>query len=517
MSRHYFGGRRISTMLGIFALSMCSAGSAFGQYSFVQQNGPIVADWASNANWLDSGSPATSYPNGANVTALLDAPLTTIAQPVGGFTINLPSNGDSITVGSLVFDFTGHTYSYNNTIQSQGGKIIFQSTSGPAIYTETAGIDPDPGSTANQARTRIITPVDILSDLILTQDNRIDLNTSSIWTQPVSAPTTVTLTKEGDANIEFQWAGALGASEGFQGKYVINNGGIRILGNAAIQKSTGVTVNSGGQLQIAAGVLTPSLAAGATLTLSGEGKSNATSNAPQGALRFQLNNGQSSTFSSPVVFENDATISAAAANTTGIISGQITGAGGLTKHGNGTLILSNTTNSYGGDTHLLSAPVSPNISTLSLAAAFLPDGRDVYLPSTLAALNLNYSGEDTIRSLFVDDVAKPIGKYGAVDDPINGITGLPGIITGTGILNVTEVPGLAGDHNGDGVVDAADYVLWRKDPDTYGGTPGGYDAWVADFGESEAGSGGGAPAPEPTTCVSLVIVAAVALVKRRRC
>jgi hypothetical protein len=129
---------------------------------------------------------------------------------------------------------------------------------------------------------------------------------------------------------------------------------------------------------------------------------------------------------------------------------------------------------------------------------------------------LNYAGEDTIRSLFVDGVAQPIGKYGAVDDPGNGITGLPGIITGSGILNVTAVPGLGGDHNADGVVDAADYVAWRKDPGAFGGDPDGYNDWVANFGESGAGSGGSAPVPEPATFISLLVAAALSTIGCRR-
>jgi hypothetical protein len=43
---------------------------------------------------------------------------------------------------------------------------------------------------------------------------------------------------------------------------------------------------------------------------------------------------------------------------------------------------------------------------------------------------------------------------------------------------------LMGDYNGDGSVDAADYVVWRKDPASFGGDPDGYNTWRADFGAS---------------------------------
>jgi hypothetical protein len=67
--------------------------------------------------------------------------------------------------------------------------------------------------------------------------------------------------------------------------------------------------------------------------------------------------------------------------------------------------------------------------------------------------------------------------------------------------------GLPGDYNNNGVVDAADYVLWRKND----GTPAGYHTWRTHFGQI-AGSGAGATAiaavPEPATLVLLKFAAA---------
>ncbi len=54
--------------------------------------------------------------------------------------------------------------------------------------------------------------------------------------------------------------------------------------------------------------------------------------------------------------------------------------------------------------------------------------------------------------------------------------------TNNGIQAFTLTLDIAGDYNHDGKVDAADYVLWRKAPDTYGGDPGGYDTWRMNFG-----------------------------------
>jgi PEP-CTERM motif len=70
----------------------------------------------------------------------------------------------------------------------------------------------------------------------------------------------------------------------------------------------------------------------------------------------------------------------------------------------------------------------------------------------------------------------------------------------------------SGDYNQDGVVDAADYVVWRKD----GGTQAGYEAWRAHFGTS-LGSGSGpalpsadplsAAVPEPATLILMFLAA----------
>ena len=46
-----------------------------------------------------------------------------------------------------------------------------------------------------------------------------------------------------------------------------------------------------------------------------------------------------------------------------------------------------------------------------------------------------------------------------------------------------EIPGITGDYNNNGTVDAADYVVWRKND----GTQDGYDTWRANFGASAAG------------------------------
>jgi hypothetical protein len=70
-----------------------------------------------------------------------------------------------------------------------------------------------------------------------------------------------------------------------------------------------------------------------------------------------------------------------------------------------------------------------------------------------------------------------------------------------GVLAV-DGAGLPGDYNGDGSVDAADYVVWRKND----GSQAGYDTWRANFDRTTGGAAAtSAIIPEPETALSLVL------------
>ncbi|HEY3392630.1 MAG TPA: autotransporter-associated beta strand repeat-containing protein, partial [Lacipirellulaceae bacterium] len=208
-------------------------------------------------------------------------------------------------------------------------------------------------------------------------------------------------------------------------------------------------------------------------------------------------------FNNPVMLQSDSVISVPVAALTATLAESVSGPGGLAKHGDGTLILGSASNSYSGDTTILEG------GPLSITSPFLSDAADVHL-TTGGVFNLNFSGSDTIRSLFVDGVSQAPGTYGAAD--LGGL-----LITGSGMLTVSTLPaGLAGDYNQDGVVDAADFVVWRKNvgaptlPNRGEGISGDvgevdYDVWRARFGDSSAnGAGIGASSatiPEPSGAV----------------
>ena len=78
-----------------------------------------------------------------------------------------------------------------------------------------------------------------------------------------------------------------------------------------------------------------------------------------------------------------------------------------------------------------------------------------------------------------------------------------------GIILLTRIVG--GDLNGDGKIDAADFVAWRKND----GTQNGHDTWRANFGRTVGdGSASNATVPEPASTILFVL--GVAAVRWRR-
>jgi fibronectin-binding autotransporter adhesin len=199
----------------------------------------------------------------------------------------------------------------------------------------------------------------------------------------------------------------------------------------------------------------------------------------------------------------------------------------LTKVGTGTLTLSGMDASLVGANYLLyQGDTRVQGGTLSIQRAYLADTADVFVSSG-ALFDLNFAGNDTIDALYLNGVPQAPGLYG-----LGGLGS--SFFSGTGFLQVTTLGptlGVTGDYNNNGVVDAADYTVWRdalgsatalpnRDPLNTGNVSNAdYASWVAHFGQSAgAGSGGlsGGAVPEPTSLVLLAIALGGAAIGSRR-
>src|SRR5262249_37648130 len=108
-----------------------------------------------------------------------------------------------------------------------------------------------------------------------------------------------------------------------------------------------------------------------------------------------------------------------------------------------------------------------------------------------------------------------------------GLTWNTSALYTSGVLSV-DAAGVPGDYNGNGIVDAGDYTVWR---DTLGSTTnlaadgngngvidaGDYGVWKANFGNhSGSGASANAAVPEPATLTLLFLAAAIIPLRRRR-
>ena len=137
---------------------------------------------------------------------------------------------------------------------------------------------------------------------------------------------------------------------------------------------------------------------------------------------------------------------------------------------------------------------------MSISQAYLGDTSDVFV-LTSATLNLNFAGQDTIRSLFVNGVPQPAGTYNAGNFVVHHRHGRIG---GHGLGTITA------DFDGNFVVDGTD-LLWIQRASAPGSV---YATWKTQFGTTPPVI---AAVPEPSAlALSATIALILAGLERRR-
>ncbi len=242
------------------------------------------------------------------------------------------------------------------------------------------------------------------------------------------------------------------------------------------------------------------------------------------------------------------------AGTTLTVSGVIssTSFGILKKAGPGTLVLTGA-NTYAGATNITGGKLSLVGATATLgmdnvAVQGTTAGTSLDIQSGVAnAINDNRSLElwgggsagvadqgyanlaagisEIVKTLYLSGAPQPAGTYGS--SASGAAHQSDEYFSGTGMINVVS---LAGDYNVDGVVDSADYVLWRATVgqpagtlpnDNTGLTIGDdqYNLWRINFGSVASGSGsalGADAVPEPSTLALLTLGVAAFATRRKR-
>jgi hypothetical protein len=114
-------------------------------------------------------------------------------------------------------------------------------------------------------------------------------------------------------------------------------------------------------------------------------------------------------------------------------------------------------------------------------------------------LSLNGGSVNIVDAGGITDLTYTLFTYGSLAGSVANLgtpTGPAGfsyalVDTGSSIQLEVSLPTLPGDFNEDGVVDGADYVVWRKN----GGTQAEFDEWRANFGATQGSGGGSSVAP----------------------
>ncbi len=499
--------------------------------------------WVDSANW----TPAT-VPNSVGASAIFNT-------PTGTSTSSL--NGD-VTVGSITFDHTSaatFTFSIrdNTTASDPVRKLTFDAAgAGPATITASGT-----AATSSRIQATMYFEDNVVADVSNTVGNS-TAGALSI-TGDITGPGGLTKTGDGQLTMAFN-AGSNTQVKAYTGPTVVNGGRWRTSVGGAPTLTSSFTVNNGGQLTpLAAGTYT---FGPGPLNLNGAGPTTGPFAPFPGAVRQATD--LAVTITNPVVLQSDALL-----HVQGVASGSLTLNGGVSGSGRlsvgsiphdaniGRVILDGT-NSYAGGTKVQAGTLEAlgssttalgtgNVTVDSANLVFGGSSAKLHIQSgatnaiadtaTLSLAGGNVVGvaddgyaeldggiNETIAGLVLGGVTKAPGIYGSSSSGAPLANQFDEFFSGSGTVTVLAPAVLAGDYNNNGVVDAADYVLWRNggplqnDPIGPPIGPAQYDQWKANFGKPVSGVGSSnalGQVPEPTTIALVGLLITGLLVGRR--
>jgi fibronectin-binding autotransporter adhesin len=502
--------------------------------------------WNDTANW----TPA-SIPNAVDANATFNNAASG-SNPAQTANRAVTLDG-ATTVGSIAFNADAAN-AFTNTISTgTGGPLTFDVTAGNATIT-TNGT----GTGNNTISVAMVLNDDLVATV--NQQNTASAALSLNLTAAISG--TGGFTKTGDGGATF----GTGAKT-YTGATNINGGRIRISLTARPSASSSVTVN-GGQIDL---ISTGSYTFGSgPLNLNGAGPATGQFSAFPGVIRPDT--GLVITITNPVVLQSTSTVHMQGSATGALtFTGAVSGVGGLVVTHSahdaniGQIILNGSTNSYTGGTTVnagalvagatsINAFGTGNVSVVSAHAFFAGSQAKIMLQggatnaiddtATLSLAGGNAGGvaddgfidlsngiNETVGGLILGGVAQTLsGTYGSTAS--GAAHPFDEYFAGLGLITLAAPAGVPGDYNNNGVVDAADYVIWRKNSGTNmqlqnevaGTTPGqvtqeDYNAWRARFANA-AGSGSALSAPtavpEPATFVIAAFLSGTTVFARFR-
>jgi fibronectin-binding autotransporter adhesin len=489
---------------------------------------PLGGSWNDAGNW-DSG-----IPNGVSAIAVFNA----AAAPNRTVTTDIAD----ITVGSISYNSTAGTTQTTSVTVGEAGSLIFDNDDADATLST--------GGTGTGNFT-ISAPITLNSNLVANVNQTPVASASGSLNLTATIDGTGGFTKNGAGMMTFGTNDKL-----YSGPTVLNNGWLRMSYSGRTQNTSSFTINGDALLELinpqTGGTVGNYTLGPGALALNGFGF--ATAGGPQGVIRPQRTNvvgGRQNIINNPVTLLSDSLVHVQSFAFTGsnngvddlshslTFTGVISGDHALyqtaidSNQELGRVILSGA-NTYSGGTFVRGGRMEVSGSD----ATFGTGDITVYNPATVLSNPAGIAGaiarlvipagvDDAISdtaTVFLGGSSRGIAELaagvvetvGAINfngtletDPGDySIATHPDFFAGTGVLRI----GQPGDHNGDGIVDAADYVAWRK---TDGGNSEGYDAFFENFGEGGLGGGGAGVVPEPGTLVLIGALLPFAMSRRR--